>query len=239
MRVSCEGPGGISAPGEICTVTTEAIVPNPPQTPYCSNQPGPYAAVLRWDKPHYQGGAPVIDYELELEGVLNNGLDKKRQRVVAYRGRESYCVAKDLLPGENYTVQVRAINRIGGGSWSDEFSFKAGCAIPSKPLAPEITLQSPSQLTVEWHEPQINGASILDYKLESALKPHEEDAFSVIYEGLETKAELKNLLPHTTYYFRVYAVNSAGRSPNSPVVQQLTPAAAPNAPTFIQEKFEV
>lgn len=101
VRVLCEGPGGFSPVSDTCTVTTEAIVPNQPQTPYYSNLPGPYAAVLQWEKPAYLGGAPVIEYELELEGILNDVAEKTKKRVVAYRGKESYCVVKDLLPGES------------------------------------------------------------------------------------------------------------------------------------------
>lgn len=239
VRVLCEGPGGVSSASDICTVTTEAIVPNSPQTPYYSNLPGPYAAVLQWEKPLYQGGAPVTEYELELEGILNDGAEKTKQRVVAYRGKESYCVVKDLLPGESYTTHVRAVNRIGTGEWSEEFSFRAGSAPPTKPLAPEVQVRSATNLFVQWREPQTNGAPILDYKLETSVKQQEEDAFSLAYSGTETNADLKDLLPFTTYYFRLHAVNAAGRSPNSSTVCQTTPAAVPGVPTLLPELFAI
>ena len=239
IRVICEGPGGISAASDIGTVTTEAIVPNPPQTPYYSNQPGPYAAVLQWEKPLYQGGAPVTEYELQLEGVLNQGAEKTMKRELVYRGKDAYCVVKDLLPGESYVTQVRALNRIGAGSWSEEFTFKAGSAPPCKPLAAEVTIKSPTQLCIQWQEPQCNGAPITDYKLESSLKQNEDDTFSVVYEGIEQEANLMDLLPYTTYYFRFHAINSAGRSPNSPIVTQMTPAAVPSPPTLQPDLFNI
>lgn len=238
VRVLCEGPGGISAPSDTSTLTTEAIVPNAPKTPYYSNLPGPYAAVLQWEKPHYQGGAPVTEYELELEGILNDGVEKKRQRTIVYRGKEPYCVVKDLLPGESYTTHVRAVNRIGAGEWSDEFSFRSGSAPPSKPLSPEVHVQSATNLCVKWQEPQCNGAPILDYKLESSSN-QEEDAFTVVYHGTETSADLKDLLPFTTYYFRLHAVNASGRSPNSPTVSQKTPAAVPAIPSLLPDLFVI
>lgn len=238
VRVLCEGPGGQSPASDTCTVTTEAIVPNPPQTPYYSNLPGPYAAVLQWDKPLYQGGAPVTEYELELEGVLNEGTEKTKQRVIAYRGKESYCVVKDLLPGEAYTTHVRAVNRIGTGEWSEEFSFRAGSAHPTKPAAPEVLVKSATNLLVQWREPACNGAPIIDYKLESSVR-QEEEAFSVVYHGTETSADLTDLLPFTTYFFRLHAVNAAGRSPNSTVVSQMTPAAVPGVPNLLPELFAI
>jgi hypothetical protein len=238
VRVLCEGPGGISIPSDISTITTEAVAPNPPKTPYYSNLPGPYAAVLQWEKPHYQGGAPVTEYELELEGILNDGVEKLKQKTIVYRGKEPYCVVKDLLPGESYTTHVRAVNRIGVGEWSDEFNFRAGSAPPSKPLAPEIQVRSPTNLFVKWHEPQCNGAPIIDYKLESSSKT-EEDAFNVVYSGTELCADLKDLLPFTTYYFRLHAINSAGRSPFTQVVSQKTPADVPGIPTLLPDLFTI
>lgn len=238
VRVLCEGPGGVSPPSDMCTVTTEAIVPNPPQTPYYSNLPGPYAAVLQWEKPQYMGGAPVTEYELELEGVLNDGVEKTKQQAIIYRVKESYCVVKDLLPGEAYISRVRAVNRIGTGEWSEDFNFRAGSAPPSKPQAPEIFVRSPSHLMVQWHEPQCNGAAIIDYKLESSMK-QEEDAFSVVYHGSELHTDLNDLLPFTNYYFRLHAVNSAGRSPNSLTVCQKTPAAVPGIPTLLPDLFAI
>lgn len=238
VRVLCEGPGGMSAPSDTSIITTEAIVPNAPKTPYYSNLPGPYAAVLQWEKPHYQGGAPVTEYELELEGILNDGVEKKKQRSIVYRGKEPYCVVKDLLPGESYTTHVRAVNRIGAGEWSEEFNFRSGSAPPSKPLAPEIQVRSPTSLYVKWQEPQCNGAAIIDYKLESSSN-QEEDAFTVVYQGTETSADLKDLLPFTTYYFRLHAINASGRSPNSQTISQKTPAAVPGIPSLLPDLFVI
>lgn len=239
VRVLAEGPGGISAPSDTSTITSEAIVPNPPKTPYYSNLPGPYAAVLQWEKPHYQGGAPVTDYELELEGILNDGsVDRQKQRTIVYRGKEPYCVVKDLLPGESYTTHVRAVNRIGAGEWSEEFCFRAGSAPPSKPLAPEVHVRSATNLFVKWQEPQCNGAPILDYKLESSSR-QEEDGFSIVYHGTETSADLKDLVPFTTYFFRLHAVNASGRSPNSPTISQKTPAAVPGTPILLPDLFAI
>ncbi|KAL7044458.1 hypothetical protein ACKWTF_001915 [Chironomus riparius] len=239
VRVLCEGPGGVSGPSDTSTITTEAIVPNPPKTPYYSNLPGPYAAVLQWDKPHYQGGAPVIEYELELEGILNEGnADRKKQKTIVYRGKEPYCVVKDLLPGESYTTHVRAVNRIGAGEWSDEFSFRAGSAPPGKPLSPEVQVRSATNLLVKWQEPLCNGAPIIDYKLESSSK-QEDDGFNIVYHGTEMSADLKDLLPFTTYFFRLHAVNASGRSPNSTTVSQRTPADVPGIPTLLPDLFAI
>ncbi|KAL9708526.1 hypothetical protein quinque_012044 [Culex quinquefasciatus] len=233
IRVLCEGPGGISTFSEPSTVTTEPVAPRPPQRPYCSGAPTPYAACLMWDKPDYNGGAPILEYEMEVE--LTN---KTRQS--CYRGKDLFCVVKDLRPGEMYTVQVRAYNRIGAGEWSEEYSFHAGAAPPNAPKELTITLKSPTHLTVIWDEPHCNGAPISEYILQSSTAPDaeaEQSLFQTVYHGQQRTAELKNLAPFTNYHFRVCAVNSAGSSRYSTTFSQKTPAAPPNVPVLGQHKI--
>lgn len=178
----------------------------------------------------------MIEYELELEGILNDNSEKNRQKVLAYRGKDSYCVVKDLLPGESYSTRVRAVNRIGAGEWSQKFIFSAGSAAPSKPLSPEIRVKSSTELYLKWNEPHCNGSPITDYKLECSTN-QEDDTFATVYQGLDHFAELQNLKPFTLYYFRVQAVNASGRSPFSPMVCQKTPADVPNAPVLLNDLF--
>nr|XP_029720217.1 fibronectin type-III domain-containing protein 3a isoform X1 [Aedes albopictus] len=236
IRVLCEGPGGISAFSDLSLVTTEPEVPGAPPRPHCNGAPTPYAACLIWDKPDYNGGAPVLEYEMEVE--MTN-----KSRNSCYRGKDQFCVVKDLRPGEMYTVQVRAINRIGAGGWSEEYSFHAGAAPPNAPKDLNIILKSPTHLTVIWDEPHCNGAPISEYILQSSSSADqlpsspEELLFQTVYHGLQRTAELKNLAPFTNYHFRVCAVNSAGSSRYSAIFSQKTPAAPPNVPVLGQHKI--
>ncbi|XP_063699052.1 fibronectin type-III domain-containing protein 3A isoform X2 [Culicoides brevitarsis] len=226
VRVMCEGPAGMSGSSDYCTITTEPVVPNAPPCPYLANQPGPYAAILRYDKPDYNGGAPVTSFEVEVEGSNNN-----KPRELAYSGKEQFCVVKDLRPGETYVVQVRAVNRIGPGEWSEEFRFKTAPAPAAAPSAPTICAKSPTQLSISWLEPYTNGAPITEYRLEYS-QTEQHDGFCVAYQGAQKSTEVKNLTPFTYYYFRLCASNSAGTSPYSPVAKQQTPAAPPGIPAF-------
>ena len=221
LRVLCEGPGGISAYSEPCTVTTEPVTPNAPTRPFCPSAPSPYAAVLKWEKPDYNGGSPVLEYEMEVE--------KNKIRNSVYKGKEMFCVVNDLLPGELYTVQVRAINRIGAGPWSEEYSFNAGATAPNPPSSINVNTKSPTHLSVIWNEPHCNGAQITEYTLESSMT-EDQPLFQIVYRGQNTAADVKNLTPFTIYHFRICATNSAGKSPYSHVVTQKTPPAAPNVP---------
>uniref|UniRef100_A0A182P942 Fibronectin type-III domain-containing protein n=1 Tax=Anopheles epiroticus TaxID=199890 RepID=A0A182P942_9DIPT len=248
IRVLCEGPGGISAFSEPCLITTEPVTPGAPQKPYCKSPPTPYAACLGWEKPDYNGGSPVLEYEMEVETVST------KVRSAVYRGKDMFCVAKDLLPGEQYTVQVRALNRIGAGPWSEEFTFTAGAAPPESPRDLSVVLKSPTHLTVMWAEPHSNGSPISEYILQSSADASvssavAEDAtsggggdanaatYQTVYRGAHRSADVRNLHPHSRYHFRVCALNAAGCSRYSVPIAQQMPAAAPNAPTVGGQKI--
>ncbi|EAA05921.4 AGAP009522-PA, partial [Anopheles gambiae str. PEST] len=244
IRVLCEGPGGISAFSEPCLVTTEPVSPGPPQKPYCKSPPTPYAACLGWEKPDYNGGSPVLEYEMEVETVST------KVRSAVYRGRDMFCVAKDLLPGEQYTVQVRALNRIGAGPWSEEFTFTAGSAPPESPRDLSVVLKSPTHLTVMWAEPHSNGSPISEYILQSSAESSSSEVvdasggavdananYQTVYRGAHRSADVRNLHPHSRYHFRVCALNAAGCSRYSVPIGQQMPAAAPNAPTVGGQKI--
>ncbi|KAI8129980.1 Fibronectin type-III domain-containing protein 3a [Lucilia cuprina] len=196
LRASCEGPGGLSPYSEVSHITSEAVVPAAPPSPYYDNPPGPYAAVLRLDKPEYNGGAPILEFELQLRKCS----EQETPRSV-YRGKDAYCSA--------------------------------------------------TQLHVSWQEPaNKGGAPIAEYRLESATasnvsndsesstpQPPPSSAFHTCYQGLQTSADIRNLMPFTYYYFRVNACNMAGVSKWSPLVNCQTPAAVPSAPQIKDLEF--
>ncbi|XP_055305314.1 fibronectin type-III domain-containing protein 3A-like isoform X5 [Sitodiplosis mosellana] len=226
VKVACESVGGTSQFSEPLTVTTEAVAPDAPSPPYCNSPPEPHTAILQWDKPDYNGGALVTEFEVELQHQTNTQFQQ-----IIYKGKDTYCVATNLQPGEWYCARVRSINRIGFGPWSSDFEFAAGAAAPSAPITPTIIVRSATHLTVSWNEPKTNGAQITEYRLEYALNDQHE-CYNITYQGVQTSTEVRNLTPFTTYYFRVCANNVAGKSPYSDVACQKTLAAVPNAPTI-------
>lgn len=226
VRVICEGPAGSSGYSDYCTVTTEPVVPGSPPIPYLANQPGPYAFVLRWDKPDYNGGAPIINYEVEAEELF--GENNKQ----IYSTKEMYCVVKDLIPGQQYKVRVRALNRIGIGRWSDILSIQTASAPPQVPAPPLIIIKSPTHVAVSWFEPCNNGAAVSEYRLEYS-QTEAQDGFSLVYHGSQTTSDVKNLIPATVYYFRLCAINQAGTSSYSQISRIQTPPSSPSIPTFV------
>ncbi|XP_061390249.1 fibronectin type-III domain-containing protein 3A-like [Musca vetustissima] len=252
LRASCEGPGGFSPYSEIGHITSEAVVPAAPPAPYFDTTPGPFAAVLRLEKPDYNGGAPILEYEVQIRRPGD-----QEPPTLAYRGKEDYCVVNALQPGCQYEVQARAVNRIGAGGWSPWFEFSSAAAPPNNPENLKVIVKSATQLHVTWQEPaNKGGAAISEYRLESATanassssssassskeesipEPPPASAFHICYQGLQCSTDLRNLLPFTRYYFRVNACNVAGMSKWSPVVNCQTPAAAPSPPQIKDFEF--
>ena len=56
--------------------------------------------------PDYDGGSPVIEFEVQVTTPDNSSR-------IAYRGRDLDCAVAGLLPGRPYLFQVRAFNRAG------------------------------------------------------------------------------------------------------------------------------
>lgn len=248
VRVLCEGPGGHSPFSEPCTVTTEPVTPCAPQRPQLFDL-GVYSAAIRWGPPSDNGGSPVLEFEVELEGKLSrvnqlssvetsttttpSDLSKTTTTTLVYRGKELNCDLKQLLPGEQYKVQVRACNRMGAGVWSEVFAFNSNAAPPNTPQAPQITVLSATEVRASWPEPSANGAPVEKYILEmSSAADQSPDDFSVVYSGTKLCHELTNLQPFSRFFFKVCAVNAAGTSNYSEIVEARTPAGPPAMPVI-------
>lgn len=219
LRVSCISAGGHSNYSDPCTVTTDAVSPGQCASPRLVGKAKSNSITVRWAAPDYNGGAPVLEYELEMESPDSAPL-------LVHKSKETECTVTDLRPGCNYTFKVRAINRIGAGSWSDSVTVTSGAAPPGQPEPPITTCKSPFHVAVEWQEPVTNGAPITEYRLE--MSPSDsEDQFLSVFQGLALSHDVKGLTPFTAYYFRIQACNNAGYGPHSGVAATITPAAAP------------
>lgn len=229
VRVLCEGPGGHSQFSEPCTVTTEPVPPCAPPRPQLHDL-SVYSAAIRWGAPTDNGGSPVLEFEVELEGNLSRVGGSAKTLV--YRGKEMGCDLKQLLPGEQYSVQVRAYNRIGAGAWSEEFSFNSNAAPPNTPKPPQITVKSPTQLVAAWEEPASNGAALDKYTLEMSSREQLPEDFEVVYSGNALVHEVSSLPPFSRFFFKLCAVNVAGTSNYSEIVEASTPPGPPAVPVI-------
>ncbi|XP_045472240.1 fibronectin type-III domain-containing protein 3A isoform X2 [Harmonia axyridis] len=224
LRVCCTSRAGVSNYSDPCTVTTDAIPPGQCPTPELAQKPKPDSISLNWYEPDYNGGAPVLEYEVEM-------CDSEGKCSLVQKSKAMKCTVEGLSPGCEYRFKVRAINRIGRSPWSDDLVVISGAAPPCQLCPPTLSVKSSHIVHVEWKEPKCNGAPIKEYRLEmNSTEP--DKAFEPVYEGLDLQYEVKNLVPATAYDFRVAAVNSAGPSPFSEISTVTTPASPPSAVSF-------
>lgn len=227
-RVRCSNVAGASswAIGE--SVTTEAAVPSACSAPECAGKPRATAAPVRWAPPDFNGGAPIDEYQLEV-------VDSRGDTRLAYSGPVAECIVRELSPGQEYLLQVRAVNRVGSGPLSPALTVTTAPAPPAAPPMPRVNVETPRSARLDWDVPEDNGSPIIDYRLEMSSTIVDE-AFTEVFKGLETNFIVKNLIPFSPYFFRVCATNSAGRGSCSAVRDVLMPRAPPAAPSELRHE---
>lgn len=226
LRVCCTTGGGLSGWSDVQSITTEATVPGACLRPQVLGEPRPHSISLRWNKPDYDGGSPILEYNVELSHQENSRL--------VYKGAETECTVHELLPGRLYSFKVKAFSRAGGGLWSEALEVTSGAAPPEPPQFLAAIAKSPFSIQVKWAEAPCNGGPITDYRLEMSLPNDQDNSFSQIFNGLHHTHDVKSLTPFTKYAFRVCAINKAGQSAWSEERSVSTPAAVPAAPPTLR-----
>ncbi|UJR13965.1 hypothetical protein I4U23_000968 [Adineta vaga] len=225
LRLSCSSIGGHSEPSDITQIKTPAVAPTSCHPPKISGKPKANSLHLRWAYPDYDGGSPVIEFEVQ---VINSDNSSR----IVYRGHNLDCVVAGLLPGRPYLFQVRAFNRAGAGPWSEYLDVLSGPGVPEAPRNISVECRTANSAYISWEEGVNNGGTITEYRLEWSRK--ESDSFMQLYCGTNCFYEVKGLIPVTHYFFRVQAVNTAGPGPYSMLVSCVTPATPPSIVTSVK-----
>nr|XP_046245652.1 fibronectin type-III domain-containing protein 3A isoform X2 [Scatophagus argus] len=219
-RVYCMSEGGQSPLSETLQVQTPAVPPGPCQPPRLVGKPKAREVQLRWGPPQVDGGSPVSCYSVEV-----SGLQSEESREV-YQGPELDCSVGGLMPGKTYSFRIKAANKAGFGPLSERCEVTTGPGAPEQCKAPSTMCKSPSCVVVSWEAPPCNGAPVTEFRLEWGAA---EGSMQVCFTGPALSHEVKGLLPATSYFCRVQAVNVAGVGPFSEAVLCQTPCSVPAA----------
>ncbi|XP_062872362.1 fibronectin type-III domain-containing protein 3a isoform X2 [Trichomycterus rosablanca] len=228
-RAWCLSKGGQSPLSEPLQVQTPAVPPGPCQPPRVVGKPKAREVQLRWGPPQVDGGSTVCSYSLEMFAP------QAEEAKEMYQGSELEFTVHSLLPGRNYGFRLRAANKAGYGPYSDRAEVTTGPGAPEACRPPHIVCKSPSCAVVSWEAPSCNGAAVTEFRLEWGAA---EGSMQVIYSGAAMSHELKGLLPATSYFCRVQAVNVAGVGPFSDVVLCQTPCSVPAAVSVVHALCE-
>ncbi|XP_067896397.1 fibronectin type-III domain-containing protein 3A isoform X3 [Heterodontus francisci] len=225
LRVYCISEGGQSPVSETLLVWTPAVPPGPCQPPRLVGKPRAREIQLRWGHPPMIGGSQVISYRLEMSAP--DLTDPKE----VYQGPDMECIVSNLLPGKMYSFRLRAANKAGCGPYSEKCEICTAAGCPDQCKAPHVVCKTATCAQVSWTASVGNGADVTEYRLEWGAV---EGVMQICYCGPGLNYEVKGLLPATTYFCRVQALNVAGAGPFSDVVLCMTPASVPAAVSFLQ-----
>lgn len=184
---------------------------------------------LGWTAPSNNGGAPVTGYKIERSA--DNGTTWSTVQSNTGSTLTTYSDA-GLAHSTAYTYRVSSINSIGTGMPSNKASATTMNAVPTPPAGlaakPAIT-----QINLSWTAPSDNGGTpVTGYKIERSTDSGTTWTVLVANTaGSGTTYSDSNVLPLTTYTYRVSAINSVGTSQPSNTASSTTMSGGSSTPT--------
>ncbi len=194
-----------------------------------SATPGMRQLTLGWTAPANSESIEIDHYELRYirSDATEQGAERPAEdwTVVENAGGSdslSYLLS-GLAPGGRYDLQLRAVNEVGAGPWSDVYQAQASLELPWSPTS---VLLTPIHLglRVAWNPPaEDGGAPITSYELRHIRNdaPDRSDSFwstQTISNGIEPlSAQIQPLLQGIAYDVQIRARTSVADSPWTPV----------------------
>lgn len=189
---------GESAPSQRLTATPRA---NPPAPPVLTSVTArDRSAVITWEPPESDGGAPITAYRVTSStGVTVCEVDA---------GPPHTCTAEGLVNDRYYSFWVTAVNSAGESPRSNIMGVKVAPALPGKPRDVEGTAGD-KRIYVAWRPPEDDGDAPVD-RYEVALVGAGR---TCVVDESETACTVTGLTPGRTYIARVRARSSVGWGP--------------------------
>ena len=205
--------------------------PDPPRDLIASG--GADEIKISWTPPADDGGSAITGYRLQWSSDAganwgNLGPNNLVNTAVSHPNRQR---------GQTIHYRVRAINNDGNSDWSNIASAAAGT--PDDVTGLTATASGHNQIDLSWTAPSHNnGAAVTGYRIQ--VSPDGTGNWTNLEGGntnsTATTYSHTGLQSGTTYYYRVYAINSRGVSILSSNVVHATASAtatAPGAPTGV------
>ncbi|XP_056105094.1 fibronectin type III domain-containing protein 3B [Rhinichthys klamathensis goyatoka] len=220
LRLSCVDVGGQSQCSDDLTVHTHIPPPGRCRPPRIMGDVKHKELTLQWDGPVCGEESEGVEFSLEMCAI-----EEASEPAEVYRGSKTECTVGNLLPGTTYRFQVRAVNSVGYGPYSESVEISTAAGPPGQCSPPAINVTSHTCADVTWENNESSGIDISEYRLDWG---RDLDSLEMVYSGLETYFQISNLEASTDYCCRLQAVNQAGAGPYSDLVTCRTPAAVPD-----------
>ncbi|XP_029470928.1 fibronectin type III domain-containing protein 3B isoform X2 [Rhinatrema bivittatum] len=201
FRLIASNVEGKSNPSDILVCTTSPDRPGPPSRPLLVGPITSHGFSVKWDPPLDNGGSEILQYLLEI----SEGNSEANQWTVAYSGSAAEYTCNHLTPGTLYKVRACCISTGGHSQCSESQPIRTLSVAPDVPLSD-------------------SGCQVEEYSVEMAER---EEIATEVYHGSGLDCTVSNLLPGTTYRFRVRALNDGGYGPYSEATEVMTAAGPP------------
>ena len=186
---------------------------------------GPSIVDLAWAAPSLNGGSAITHYEIHVPASGGGWRLLATTLSVVRAFRDATAPA-----GTAHRYRVRAVNANGPGA--PAFVDVVPAQPPGPPRALEATAAGPTVIELDWTAPSTAGAVLTtSYRIE--VSSTDTRGWEVVEADTQSPATsyIHTLLsPGTTYYYRVAAINSAGRGSWSDIATATTELRAPDAP---------
>lgn len=199
----CKTTSGYSEGSDAVGYCTLSSIPPKPSPPIRIENLNGYS---NENSIHLEWSIPLIDNGHRIDkNILMISEDGKNWKEI-YSGREVEYTVCNLESGKEYYFSLYSHNIKGKSEGSTIVKYKTSANTPESPLSP--ILSSPPScncISLQWNKPKDNGSEIQYYIIEN----DQNENCSIISN---TKYTIEDLKSETNYRFRVYAVNSAGKS---------------------------
>ena len=227
-RVYAVNVAGQSPASETASATTRADVPDEPEN-LMAMANGTAEIDLTWDLPDSDGGAAVEGYQVEVS--TDEGLTWV-QLVAHTRTILTRHTHGDLMAATTRHYRVSAINRVGFSEPSNIAYATTDATLPDQPTNLVADAVDHSQIDLSWTAPEYDGgAEVTNYRLEVSEDRRTWSELTMIPDLMFSHTDL---MPATTRYYRVIAINRVGFSEPSNVATATTHAIAPDPPTNLE-----
>ncbi|XP_068107011.1 fibronectin type-III domain-containing protein 3A-like isoform X2 [Hyperolius riggenbachi] len=231
VRVSAMCPSLEGSISEVVSFTTESCEPDTPLSPKLINRTR-NCLNLQW-KASNDNGSKITGYLLEWDEGKHGPFKE------CYFGHLKQYKLTKLSPSTRYAFRLAAKNDIGMSGFSETLVCVTAGSVPPAPSPPRLRQAGITWLCLEWSPPRdLSTDETLTYVLEM-----EEEGSGYGFKPKQNSEDLvctlRNLRRNTSYKFRVFAVNSEGRSGPSDVVEFKTSPDKPGPPCKLSAKGKI